>query len=751
MGTSSIEPEGNRYPPTRDDEDVVSLLLSLLRMLRRRIRMILLVVLLGTGLAGLIAHSREPAYTAQALVMLESKENRIVNVEAVAAGRGTDVSEVETQVRLLNSPVYLTRLAEKLYGPELDPAAGPELSDEGPLAKLAAMVPKDWLIASGLADEKATPADPEAERELLLKNRVVKLARALAVRQEGRSLVLSVNYTAKDPAQAAEVANALVEMYIEDQVSDKLSITKKASDWLEVRLAELRRQLESSEQAAERYRRENSLLESRGLQLNAQQVSDLTSIHVTTRAARSEKETRLRYIRSLQAKGESLGSVTEVLESPYLLNLWEQGSALQHKEAELRGSLGDRHPQVQAIVGEQKSVREKIDRETKRLVDNISNEVSVLVAKERSIQADIDALIRKTDQAGQAEVELRQLERQAEADRRLYEEFLQRFKETKEQEGIIQPNAKMIAPAKEPAKPSSVPPGLILLAGFLGSSMAGVGLAWLTERLDSGVRSGKQIEAEFGVPYFGLVPFLREIARKRGRAGRPHRYLLAKPLSVYAETLRSVHTALRLGSADHPPRVIQVTSSVPGEGKTVFAVSFATLLAQGGHRTLLLDLDLRHPSVRREIEIPHEAALIRYMLGELAYDELAHRDEESGLDVIAVRLPPRNSAAILASQQLRDLVRQLRERYEYIIVDSTPVLGVSDSKVTAELVDAVLFVVRWERTTSDTLRDALKELVELKLPVSGVVLTQVDLARHSLYGYGGIDNYYAKHTKYYQN
>jgi polysaccharide biosynthesis transport protein len=212
-----------------------------------------------------------------------------------------------------------------------------------------------------------------------------------------------------------------------------------------------------------------------------------------------------------------------------------------------------------------------------------------------------------------------------------------------------------------------------------------------------------------------------------------------------------VHTALRLSSnVDRPPKVIQVTSSVPGEGKTVFAVSLATLLAQT-HRTLLLDLDLRHPSVQREIEIPQETALVGYITGELSYNELVHRDALSGLDVIAVRRPQHNPPTLLTSQRLRDLVDRLRDDYDYVVVDGTPVLGVSDGKLTSELVDAVLLVAQWEKTTFNMVHDSLKELVDLRVMVSGVVLTQVNLSRHARYGYGGSDDLYRNHKKYYKD
>jgi polysaccharide biosynthesis transport protein len=211
----------------------------------------------------------------------------------------------------------------------------------------------------------------------------------------------------------------------------------------------------------------------------------------------------------------------------------------------------------------------------------------------------------------------------------------------------------------------------------------------------------------------------------------------------------SVHAALHLGNVDEPPRVVQVTSAVPAEGKTVFAVSLAASLVQAGRRTLLLDLDLRHPSVTREVAGAEGDRLIPYLMGEARLEDLVTRDEASGLDIVCLRRTPRNPPALLGSQRLRSLIEDLRRRYDHVVIDSAPILGMRDSKLVAGLADATLLLVRWERTTHDAVADALKELADIKAPLAGVVIAQVDVERHARYGYGGIDGYYSKYKYYY--
>lgn len=741
-----------RRVPTETDEGGLDLR-GMLAFLRRRRSLILAVTLIGTAAAGYWGFSRKPVYTAQALVKIEPKEAKIIDIQAVAAGLSADAATVETQIRLIQSRAMLDQLIERLE--LVDPAAPlPAAEPRSPVTAwlgevLGDWLPRDWLFATGLAQEQAE-VEPELAFEVAKEEQIDKLLENLRVKQEGRSLVLSINYTSPSPSLAARIANGLADLYIAAQVQEKAGITQKATEWLEIRVAELQEQVVAGEAEIEQYRTKYGLYETKGgLTLQGQQIMNLTQMLVQARAERSEKESRLRYIRDLQNRRESLYTLSEVMNSPYMGKLWEQERELQKAEAELLTTFGDKHPRVQLLKAEQAKVAEKIRAEVQRIVDNTSNEIRVLQARERSIEQDIARLMSETDRAGQAEVKLRELERQVAVNRALYEQFLQRLKETREQQQLAAADAKVVARAKPPESPSSRPPLFWVLAGLLVSSMAGTGLAWAVERLDNTIRSGKEIERLFGLPCLGLVPYVSPRVTKKhgGLAG----YQVAKPLSIYAEALRQVFTALRLSNVDRPPRVIQVTSSVPSEGKTTLSISLATSLAQAGHKVVLVDLDIRHPSVGRELGTKALGRLVEYMAGDASADELVYPVGELGIEVISVDRQSANPGAIIASQRMRELVASLRERYDYVILDSTPVLGVTDSKLAAELADAVLFVVRWEKTTKDVAEDALKQLVEHRVPVSGCVITQVDVKKHARYGYGGVDHYYSKYHKYYVN
>lgn len=755
MRGAATEPEGGdpyyRAAPSEADGGGLDLR-GILAFLRRRRSLILAVTLIGTAAAGYWGFSRKPVYTAQALVKIEPKEAKIIDIQAVAAGLSADAATVETQIRLITSRSMLDQLVDRLD--LVDPTAPlPPPEPRSPVTAwlgevLGDWLPRDWLFATGLAQEQAE-IEPELAFEVAKEQQIDALLAGLKVKQEGRSLVLSINYSSPSPSVAARTANGLADLYIEAQVAEKAGITRQASEWLELRVAELQQELIESEAAAEAYRQQNRLTETRGMLMQSQQITNLTQMLVQARADRTEKESRLRYIRDLQGRRESLNTLSEVMNSPYMTRLWEQERELQKAEAELLSTFGDRHPRVQLLKAEQAKVAEKIRAEVARIVDNTANEIRVLQARERSIEQDIARLLGETDKAGSAEVKLRELERQAAVNKALYESFLQRYKETKEQQQLAAADAKVVARAKPPESPSSRPPLFWVLAGFLVSGMAGTGLAWAVERLDNTIRSGKEIERLFGLPCLGLVPYVSpSVTRKHGGLAG---YQVAKPLSIYAETIRQVFTALRLSNVDRPPRVIQVTSSVPSEGKTTLAIGLATSLAQAGHKVVLLDLDIRHPSVGRELGTRALGRLVEYMAGDASMDELIYPVAELGIEVISVDRQSANPGAIISSQRMKELVASLRERYDYVVIDCTPVLGVTDSKLTAELADTVLFLVRWEKTTKDVAEDALKQLVEHRMPIGGCVVSQVDVKKHARYGYGGVDHYYSKYNKYYVN
>jgi exopolysaccharide transport family protein len=739
-----------------DDETID--LMSVVGMLRRRKWLILLVTAIGTAAAALLGMQKTPEYTAQASVMVDPRQLQVTNIEQVLTGMPVTTATLATQIGLLRSPSFLAKVMDDLHlfdDPEFNPAllaeptpaataALPEFLQ--PLEQLVNRLPVEWLIATGLASQPQPVLESEAPS--LARERAVLIFGSQATyANDGASYLISIGFTSPDPYKAAVIANRIAELYLQDQLKGKLSATDKATDWLEQRLQTLREEVRQSDEAVQKFRAENNIVLAEGVSLNEQELSEINRELIAARAELAQQEARLRLVRELRGSEAALESVSEVTSSPMILNLRQQETDLQRQESELRTLYGERHPRMVQLQDEKAKVAARIRAEVERVTHTLENDVKVAATRVASVEAELADLKNRSGKDRQAEVKLAELERVALANRTLYEQLLQRYNETRDQQGIVEADARVVSVASAPVVPSTPGPKIFAAAGFTVSFLLGSVLAILLERLDRGLRSAREVEGALGLTTLGLVPRLDRL--RRGQ--RPHQYLREKPLSSYAEAIRGVLTALKLSNPADPPKVLLVTSSLPEEGKTTLAVSLATLVARSQKRVLLVDLDLRHPSVHRELGWQVSAGLVEYMAGERTLQEVVHNDLETGLHFLPVKAHTTTPTDLLESDKMRQLLQVCRENYDLVVLDSAPVASVNDTRVAAALADRVVFVVRWGKTIEAAARDSLRSLREAGIEPAGAVLAQIDLRKHAQYGYTDIGQYYTRSRRYYIN
>jgi polysaccharide biosynthesis transport protein len=586
-------------------------------------------------------------------------------------------------------------------------------------------------------------------REALIAESIRFFLDRLSVSGTNDSYAISIAFTSVDPETAAQVVNTMAELFVENQLDTKRTTTSGTLDWLTGRLDELRAQLMDADQAAGAYREKNQLLAGgSGLAFDDQELAAVSGELIGTRAERLAKEAKLRRIQELRSRGESLDAVPEVLLSPYIVDLREREMDLLREEAQVRQEYGPRHPNVIRIQGEKDKLTARIDAEIQRVIGGIANEIATIQVREETLRARLEKAKAGSRENSRAEIQLRILEREAESTRTLYATFLDRFKQLTEQRELLEPGARIISEAEIPTEPSFPRVRFMTGAGFMGSLMFGVLLAFVVDRLDGGLRTGRQAEAALNIPSIGLIP-------KVGRAvrgGAPHLYVAKRPISPYAEAIRAVQTALYFSNVDRPPQVVLVTSSLPAEGKTTLALSLAALLATSGHKTVALDLDLRAPALGRRLRKPNGGNLIEYMMGQRELDQILYQvDEVDNLHVIRTSRLAGSPTDLIASQRMADLMTHLRSRYQYIILDSPPLLGMSDARFAAQLADATVFVVRWSKTGEEVAQRALATLRESGTRVAGAVLTQVNVRRQRNYSSAEVAQYYGRYKKYYVN
>ena len=603
------------------------------------------------------------------------------------------------------------------------------------------------VVTSSLGEGGLSPVAGGGSRDAVMTEATEFFLDRLGVDATTKSYAISVAFTSVEPETAAQVANTMAELFVEKQLEAKRIANTGTLDWLTGRLNELRAQVVEADKAAETYREKNQLLASgRGLAFDDQELAALSDELIKARAERLATEAKLRRIKELRAKGESLDAVPEVLLSPYIVDLRDREMDVLRQEAQLRQEFGPLHPSMIEIESEKDKLTARIDAEIQRVIGSIANQIATIQVREDTLTAKLEEAKAGSLQNSRAEIQLRILEREAESTRTLYATFLDRFKQLTEQRELLEPGARVVSKAPVPTEPSFPKVKLMAGAGFMGSLMFGLLLAFVVDRVDGGLRTGRQTEAVLSAPSIGLIPKVGRAVRGHG----PHLYLARKPISPYAEAIRAVQTALYFSNVDRPPQVVLVTSSLPAEGKTTLALSLATLLAASGHKTVALDLDLRAPALGRRFGKPRRGDLIDYMKGQKELDEILHEvDEVDNLHVIRTRRLAGSPTDVLASQKMAALMADLRARYQYVILDSPPLLGMSDALFAAHLADATVFVVRWSKTGEEVAQRALGILRDSGTRIAGVVLTQVNVRRQRKYSPAEVAQYYGRYRKYY--
>lgn len=729
---------------------------EILGRLRRRKWTIVGTTTLLMLVAALIVLQLTPLYRAETQIMIEPRQQRVVDVEEVLSGLNGERETIESERRVIASRALAEKVIARL-GLSRDAEFNPALREEHLLLRLlrtfgilpsqgAALGPVSaiWqdLAGAGGIGRPQTPEELfENERARIVDNFLERLE----VLPDGRSRVIAVAFTSERPELAARIANTIADLYLVEQLEAKYEATRRAAEWLDERTAELRERVKASEDAVEAFRRQAGLIEGRGGTLATQQVAELNTQLILARTTRAEAEARLRQVQSLLGGQGGVDSAAEVLASPLIVKLKEQEAEIMRRAAELATQYGPKHPRRINVQAELDDIKAKIGLEVQKVVQSLRNEADVARAREASLGASLESLKENVGRASSAEVRLRALEREANANRGLFETFLSRLKETVAQQDLHRADARIISRADVPERPSFPRAGLILAAAFATALIAGVAAALLLERLDPGFRSSEQIEARLNIPGLGSIP---RLGGRRSLGRSPESDVLERPASAFAEALRTLHTALLLSDADRPPKTVLITSATPREGKSTVALSIARLTARAGRKVLLIDADLRRPRVDRALRLKTRPGLADLLARPADWQRAIQRDRASGLDVLPAGEAAASPPDLFGSEQMRALLADMGEAYDLVILDSPPVLAVSEARILARLVDRTVFVVRWATTPREVAALGLKQIREAGGQVAGAVLSMVDGREHVRYGYGGPDYYYGVSPRY---
>jgi exopolysaccharide transport family protein len=656
---------------------------------------------------------------------------------------------MNTEINVIKSRSVALRVAKEL-GLDEDPEFQPrsrlaDLTERLGLLRLARAFDNSARTSGGTEGEKTDKLDQAADT----------LIGKLAVWSD--SYIISISITSQDPIKAQRLAATIASDYLADQREVRQDALQRVATWLKSRVDNLQSRVLQTKSAIEKLKAEGGIRDPGASHLTQTQIGELTTQMATARAEVDERRARLdqalkvlesgdvQDIQSLTTVPSDIQSIPELAASTELTNLRQKQAELNWRAADAQKKLGERHVQVIALRAELAGVKSQIRIEAEHMLGNIKDAHDVAVRREQALEADLKKLAASDN--SEANVKLQQLERVADADRQLYDSYLTQYNDISERRTLQDASARIISPASRPISPiSSRSMKFYGLGGMLGLG-GGFLLAFLLEYLRPGVRTATEIEQSFGRPVVGIIPLVHR--KSRGTpVNRLLRRMVDEPISHFSEAVHAMRISLDLSSAN--PKVILITSAVPGEGKSTAAMLLAASSASSGKRTILLDCDLRRQSTSEAFRNEREAGLSELLCETAELMDVITKDPATKIYLIPAGSMVRNAADLLMSQRMGDLIAELRGEFDYIVMDTSPLLPVVDALALATVADKVLMIVEWGRTPRATISEAFKVLRPEAHRVGGVVLNKVDL--NQLQGYGSRGGYhYPSVGKYFSN
>ena len=698
-------------------------------LVRQRLWAILGVAFVVTVIAAFVAMSLPKKYETTATLIIEAEGQQIIGLEDMYDATGNSRSFMSTQLGILQSRDMMKKVALELNLMK-DPEFNPLLAGAKKSFSL-----KKWILGSS---ETETPTESD-----VLEGIAGALLNSITVRNVPRSDLVTVTVEGSSPKRVASIANTLISVYIANEVQSRLGFSSQAEGVLSERLAELKTKLEASERALQDFRESKDLVDVEGVKtLVTMQIDGLTEQLVEARARKLELASAYSLLDDVDMNSiEALSSLPSILNNPSVATLRASETEAELTVSELSKRYGPKHPKMVAAISDLDAVRDSLLVQMQRIALGIQKDYDAARAKERSLLAELSKIKTEAKGINRTEFELAEYERAVNTNKRLYEAFFDRISTSSAAGDIQPPRAKLVDSAVVPKSPVSPKVPLIIAAALFLSLGAGVALVFLLDLLDSTIKNADDVDRKLGVPMLGLLPLVGKRHKDADAELMMKAFVDGENMDGFRESVRTVRTGLTLASMEKPAHIVLVTSSVPGEGKTTTSSNIAEAFGQM-EKTLLIDCDMRRPSVARKFELPpNKPGLSNAVAYPETLDECINSVESLGIDVIAAGPIPPNPLELLGSKNFREILETLKGRYDRIILDSAPMHAVSDALYLSTLADGVIYIVKADSTKDKLAQSGLERLSENNARLLGVVLNQVDVERQAKYG-GAYAGYY---------
>jgi succinoglycan biosynthesis transport protein ExoP len=745
--TNSIEfgPSGPPLQPWLPPQE--SALREYFRVLIKRKWTVIGCLTLIFGVVAIASFKMTPIYEAVGRIAINKPDSNLVNFKDPAGGGDySDPTDMDTEAMILQSDLLALQVIKTLNLDKM-PEYGGRPDAGGPSDNLA---PDPLQVDS-------------ARTSALLGG--FKGGLRVAIRPNTR--IVEIHYVSTNPQLAATIVNTLATTYIEQNFKTKFESTMQASDWLSKQLVDLQMKVETSQEKLVRFQKEHEILGTdEKSNIITEKLAELNKELTSAEFARMEKESLYRLVQSDDPS--VLNSTSDALEmvgaggsgglAPLIGSLRSQQTQLKIQIADLSTQFGPSYPKVAQLNNQLKEVDTQILAELKKIGDRVRGQYLAAQQQESMLRDEFDKQKQEANKLNESAIEYMLLKRDVDVNRQLYEGLLEKLKEAGVTAGLKSNNIRIVDIARTPTFPTepNIPRNL-MFALVLGLT-SGIGLAFLLENMDNTVRTTEQAQVISGLPALGMIP----MGSKTGTDATGKKLLSitasreavelvtqARPQSQMAESYRALRTSLLLSNLGTPPKIIMVTSARPQEGKTTTSINTSIVLAQKGVRVLLIDGDLRRPSVHKTLGMGPRSGLSNVLTGSVTLDHaIARSPILSNLFILPAGTPPPNPAELLASANMRDLLMDLREKYDHIVIDTPPTLSVTDAVVLSRWVDAIILVIRSSKTTKQALRRSRDILMQVNARITGVLLNAVDLTSPDYYYYYEYQGKY--HDSYYR-
>ncbi len=688
-----------------------------------------------------------PIYEASGSIEINKPDSGLVNFSNSPTFNVDyyDPTELETEVMILQSDLLALQVVKELG---LD--RRPEFGGKTP------------ALPSSL-DLAPDPLQADASRTSVL---LSGFRGNLKVTLSPNTHIIKVSFRNPDKDLTAHVVNTLMSTYTENNFKSRFDSTMQASDWLSKQLVDLQMKVETSQEKLVRYQKEHEILGIDEKQnITTAKLDELNKALTAAESERMEKESVYRLVQSGDA--DTIASAASVLDaaatgtqsaSGLLEILRTKEADVKIQAAELSTQFGPSYPKVAQLNTQLKEIDAQILKETRKIADKIRGQYMAAVQRETMLHDALEKQKQEANKLNESAIEYSILKRDLESYRTLYEGLMEKMKEAGVSAGLKSNNFRIVDVARVPTYPiePNIPRNLAF--AFMLGLTSGVGLAFLLEGLDNTVRTTEQAQIISGLPPLGMIPMGSRTAREGANAKRlviatsneaVELVTQVRPQSQMAESYRALRTSLLLSNLGAPPKVIMVTSALPQEGKTTTSINCAVVLAQKGIRVLLVDADLRRPSIHKTLGMGPRSGLSNVLTGSATLQQTITRSPVlPNLSVLPAGTPPPNPAELLASPNMRNVLAELRGQYDHIVVDTPPTLSVTDAVVLSPGADAIVLVIRSGKTTKQALRRSRDILMQVNAKVSGVLLNAVDLSSPDYYYYY---EYQGKYSRYYRD